>query len=108
MHLAASHFSRECFRLFGQPDCSCCLRRPFSDMVCSPTAIPTEGQTPKSAVATREFTRECLPRPVATTEAKLLSHFSGQGRNRTADTRIFSPLLYQLSYLAALLLSAER
>src|SRR3982750_934061 len=26
---------------------------------------------------------------------------SGQGRSRTADTRIFSPLLYQLSYLAA-------
>ena len=25
---------------------------------------------------------------------------NGQGRNRTADTRIFSPLLYQLSYLA--------
>ena len=25
---------------------------------------------------------------------------SGQGRNRTADTRIFSPLLYHLSYLA--------
>ena len=24
----------------------------------------------------------------------------GQGRNRTADTGIFSPLLYQLSYLA--------
>ena len=24
----------------------------------------------------------------------------GQGRNRTADTRIFNPLLYQLSYLA--------
>ena len=24
----------------------------------------------------------------------------GQRRNRTADTRIFSPLLYQLSYLA--------
>ena len=24
-----------------------------------------------------------------------------QGRNRTTDTRIFSPLLYQLSYLAA-------
>ena len=23
-----------------------------------------------------------------------------QGRNRTTDTRIFSPLLYQLSYLA--------
>ena len=28
-------------------------------------------------------------------------HLSGgQGRNRTNDTRIFSPLLYQLSYLA--------
>ncbi len=26
--------------------------------------------------------------------------FSGQGGNRTPDTRIFSPLLYQLSYLA--------
>jgi hypothetical protein len=25
----------------------------------------------------------------------------GQGRNRTADTRIFSPLLYRLSYLTA-------
>ena len=25
----------------------------------------------------------------------------GQERDRTADTRIFSPLLYQLSYLAA-------
>ena len=28
-------------------------------------------------------------------------NFGGQGRGRTADTRIFSPLLYQLSYLAA-------
>ncbi len=27
----------------------------------------------------------------------------GQGRNRTTDTRIFSPLLYQLSYLASLM-----
>ena len=29
-------------------------------------------------------------------------YYGGQGRNRTADTRIFSPLLYQLSYLATL------
>ena len=33
-----------------------------------------------------------------------MKHFEGanggQGRNRTADTGIFSPLLYQLSYLA--------
>ena len=30
-----------------------------------------------------------------------LENSGGQGRNRTTDTRIFSPLLYQLSYLAA-------
>ena len=29
---------------------------------------------------------------------KLEIHFSGATRNRTGDTRIFSPLLYQLSY----------
>jgi hypothetical protein len=28
------------------------------------------------------------------------SNHGGQGQNRTADTRIFNPLLYQLSYLA--------
>ena len=28
--------------------------------------------------------------------------FCGDGRNRTADTRIFSPLLYRLSYITAL------
>jgi hypothetical protein len=28
--------------------------------------------------------------------------YGGQGQNRTADTRIFNPLLYQLSYLANL------
>ena len=28
------------------------------------------------------------------------SHNGAQGRNRTTDTRIFSPLLYRLSYLA--------
>ena len=27
------------------------------------------------------------------------SRSGGDGRNRTADTRIFSPLLYQLSYI---------
>jgi hypothetical protein len=28
-------------------------------------------------------------------------NFNGQRGNRTPDTRIFSPLLYQLSYLAS-------
>ncbi len=32
----------------------------------------------------------------------------GQGRNRTADTGIFSPLLYQLSYLAERLVAFVR
>ena len=32
-----------------------------------------------------------------------LGRESGQGQNRTADTRIFSPLLYQLSYLAGIM-----
>ena len=35
-----------------------------------------------------------MPRPTA--------KGGGQGQNRTADTRIFSPLLYRLSYLARL------
>ena len=29
-----------------------------------------------------------------------IADFGAQGRDRTTDTRIFSPLLYQLSYLA--------
>ena len=33
---------------------------------------------------------------------KLLKKIGGQRRGRTADTRIFNPLLYQLSYLAVL------
>ncbi len=30
----------------------------------------------------------------------LIRNYGGQRRNRTADTGIFNPLLYQLSYLA--------
>jgi hypothetical protein len=33
-------------------------------------------------------------------EPRMPTDVSGQERNRTSDTRIFSPLLYQLSYLA--------
>ena len=32
----------------------------------------------------------------------ILKEDGAQGRNRTSDTRIFSPLLYQLSYLGAM------
>ena len=34
--------------------------------------------------------------------AASLYFIGGQGQNRTADTRIFNPLLYRLSYLAVL------
>ena len=37
-------------------------------------------------------------RPAGVTQ--VIENNGGQGRNRTNDTRIFSPLLYQLSYLA--------
>ena len=41
--------------------------------------------------------------PIEKEKGSIISLFLyGQGRNRTADTRIFSPLLYQLSYLATL------
>ena len=38
------------------------------------------------------------PRPA--NRAGLLDNLGGLGRNRTTDTRIFNPLLYQLSYQA--------
>ena len=42
-----------------------------------------------------------LARRYSTTEPLVHMKLSGnaQSRNRTSDTRIFSPLLYQLSYL---------
>ena len=36
---------------------------------------------------------------VANRNSIILGDYGAQGRNRTTDTRIFSPLLYQLSYL---------
>ena len=37
--------------------------------------------------------------PLAGKPLEIQGFLSAQGRNRTADTRIFNPLLYQLSYL---------
>jgi hypothetical protein len=39
-------------------------------------------------------------RPRRFMQINRLKEIGGQGRNRTTDTRIFNPLLYQLSYLA--------
>jgi hypothetical protein len=41
-----------------------------------------------------------LPRTRGEVVVDLRLEVGGLGRNRTADTRIFSPLLYQLSYQA--------
>jgi hypothetical protein len=38
----------------------------------------------------------------------MVINIGGQGQGRTADTRIFSPLLYQLSYLAVSHLFLQR
>ena len=39
--------------------------------------------------------------------AQPIGLIGGQGQNRTVDTRIFSPLLYRLSYLASLACSVR-
>ncbi len=49
------------------------------------------------------------PKFAQTRKTQLIDSNGGQRQNRTADTRIFSPLLYRLSYLATqgLLLNSE-
>ena len=39
---------------------------------------------------------------VALYQMSYTRNYGAQGRNRTSDTRIFNPLLYQLSYLGVL------
>jgi hypothetical protein len=56
------------------------------DRLCSRCANTRAAQVTKS----RDWRDPHRPKPSKT---------SAQGRNRTSDTRIFSPLLYQLSYL---------
>ena len=41
-------------------------------------------------------------------DSALFFYTGGSGRNRTTDTRIFNPLLYQLSYRAILLFLLPR
>ena len=60
------------------------------------------GRRPDGRRATNPYTaaREVGLR-AGLASPELFVFLGGQGRNRTTDTRIFSPLLYQLSYLAA-------
>jgi hypothetical protein len=52
-----------------------------------------------------QFTKKSLPMQPAEWKKPLIRKnqgllYGGLGRNRTADTRIFNPLLYRLSYRA--------
>ena len=51
----------------------------------------------KVALYQMSYIRICNRRIIAF--APIGGYFGASGRNRTSDTRIFSPLLYQLSYL---------
>ena len=53
------------------------------------------SETERSRRAEKSGERHAVDR-----ETQAFDSSGGQGRNRTADTGIFSPLLYQLSYLA--------
>ena len=52
-----------------------------------------DGHVPKGYLALIKK----IPAPINTTVAGTNERRSGTSRNRTGDTRIFSPMLYQLS-----------
>ena len=54
-----------------------------------------------------EITQELhkAQRPDVRKHMQAVDFYGGLGRNRTTDTRIFNPLLYQLSYQACILRS---
>ena len=47
-------------------------------------------------------TNQSVPPPKKDEKTDVIDEDGAQGRNRTSDTRIFNPLLYQLSYLGTL------
>ena len=69
-------------------------------LACSHSGRPKKAQEKKSDAKCR-----CCQKPLKQKNPIFTGVFGvflgGQERDRTADTRIFSPLLYQLSYLAA-------
>jgi hypothetical protein len=60
--------------------------------------VPEKKCSPKCSPNTKIATKVILPLSLSIV---FIKDIGGQRRGRTADTRIFSPLLYQLSYLAA-------
>ena len=51
------------------------------------------------AIPSRPYYQSGLKRSGGLSDRLCLGENGAQGRNRTTDTRIFSPLLYRLSYL---------
>jgi hypothetical protein len=93
---------------------SCCVTAPHAHFGRSGSTrlTPAQGNTAvfrRTTPAAESFSRAPRPSPAGRggglprRRAKGVGNGAGscgaQGRNRTADTRIFSPLLYQLSYL---------
>ena len=79
-----------------RPMCACHGERESNRLPCGPgCAHPwhtQNGREPRVSCGKQKWKR--------LTEMGWALNFGGQGRNRTIDTRIFNPLLYQLSYLA--------
>ena len=61
--------------------------------------LQLDWQTKCTPWGTRTLTRRLDPKSSASTTFANGGCLRGNGRNRTADTRIFSPLLYRLSYI---------
>ena len=71
----------------------------------SPKTDMSRGDRPRNVLGDSPQKRQARETKIGKTKtaakATVLSPtLGGQGRDRTGDTRIFSPLLYQLSYLA--------
>ena len=62
--------------------------------------VPRSGRVEKVMSHTARRSRQNGQRSAKGGGVERWANFNGQRGNRTPDTRIFSPLLYQLSYLA--------
>ncbi len=79
--------------------CGACASgsRRFEEPERSPSAEELRAQSPKFLCPWDENSKRRFRRQI---KGKKRNKSGGQGRNRTADTWIFNPLLYRLSYLA--------
>ena len=68
---------------------------------CGATHCRCDGQKLRQKRALQSKTATTRMAAVSVSACQHFKIPGGLGRNRTTDTRIFNPLLYQLSYLAA-------